>query len=206
MKIIDMMRADSPVKGHSAEWHFYRSYVGTALWSSHDDDDQMLDANYDISDLSDDTREKMLRNCASFYARNRWHIHCEEREDFEAAARAAGWTRNQHNGYYVAPVGSETRMAEYDDWEDLCADNDIDPIVIPGAPLSNDMEGSTAAREAAKAGHDFWLNHNGHGAGFWDGDWPEPAATVLDKAARKYREMDLFVIDSPDCVVAIGHI
>ncbi len=23
------------------------------------------------------------------------------------------------------------------------------------------------------AGHDFWLTRNGHGAGFWDGDYPE---------------------------------
>lgn len=21
------------------------------------------------------------------------------------------------------------------------------------------------------AGHDLWLTRNGHGAGFWDGDW-----------------------------------
>lgn len=25
---------------------------------------------------------------------------------------------------------------------------------------------------AAHAGHDFWLTRNGHGSGFWDGDWP----------------------------------
>jgi hypothetical protein len=24
-----------------------------------------------------------------------------------------------------------------------------------------------------EAGHDFYLTHTGHGAGFWDGDWPE---------------------------------
>ncbi len=26
--------------------------------------------------------------------------------------------------------------------------------------------------EHEPAGHDFWLTRNGHGAGFWDGDWP----------------------------------
>lgn len=26
----------------------------------------------------------------------------------------------------------------------------------------------------ARAGHDFWLTRNGHGAGFWDGDWEQP--------------------------------
>jgi len=27
--------------------------------------------------------------------------------------------------------------------------------------------------DVAQAGHDFWLTRNGHGAGFWDGDWPD---------------------------------
>ena len=27
--------------------------------------------------------------------------------------------------------------------------------------------------QVGQAGHDFWLTRNGHGAGFWDGDWPK---------------------------------
>jgi hypothetical protein len=46
-----------------------------------------------------------------------------------------------------------------------------------------------------QAGHDFWLTRNGHGAGFWDGDWPEPAATQLTDAAHAYGEFDLYVGD-----------
>jgi hypothetical protein len=141
MKIIDMMRADSPIAGHSAEWHFFRSYVGTALWSSQDDNGEPLDSAHDIGDLSDEARESMLRDCASFYARNRWHIHCED------------------------------------------------------APLSREFEGSIAAREAAMAAHDFWLTRCGHGAGFWDGDWPEPAATILDEAAKTFGNVDLYIGD-----------
>ena len=41
------------------------------------------------------------------------------------------------------------------------------------------------------AGHDFWLTRNGHGAGFRDGDWPEPAATRLTTAARAFGTYDL---------------
>lgn len=44
-------------------------------------------------------------------------------------------------------------------------------------------------------GHDFWLNRNGHGCGFWDGDWPEPEATALDKAAKDFGEVWLYVGD-----------
>ena len=46
---------------------------------------------------------------------------------------------------------------------------------------------------AERAGHDFWLTRNGHGAGFWDGDWPEPAASTLTEAAQKFGEVNLYV-------------
>jgi hypothetical protein len=41
--------------------------------------------------------------------------------------------------------------------------------------------------------HDFWLNRNGHGAGFWDGDYE--FGDELDKLATKFREVDLYVGD-----------
>lgn len=46
-----------------------------------------------------------------------------------------------------------------------------------------------------QAGHDFWLTRNGHGAGFWDGDYPEPEATKLTEASRAFGEVDLYVGD-----------
>jgi hypothetical protein len=46
------------------------------------------------------------------------------------------------------------------------------------------------------AGHDFWLTRCGHGAGFWDGNWNEPAATKLTDAARAFGEVDLYVGDN----------
>ena len=33
--------------------------------------------------------------------------------------------------------------------------------------------GLLASLDDEQCGHDFWLTRNGHGAGFWDGDWPE---------------------------------
>jgi hypothetical protein len=47
----------------------------------------------------------------------------------------------------------------------------------------------------AAAGHDFWLTRNGHGVGFWDGDWPEPEATRLTDASKEYGEVNLYVGD-----------
>lgn len=49
--------------------------------------------------------------------------------------------------------------------------------------------------ETGHAGHDFWLTRNGHGAGFWDGDWPEPHATELDRAAKAFGVAELYVGD-----------
>ncbi len=46
-----------------------------------------------------------------------------------------------------------------------------------------------------QAGHDFWFTRNGHGVGFWDGDWPEPQASQLDKAAKSFGSADMYVGD-----------
>jgi hypothetical protein len=46
-----------------------------------------------------------------------------------------------------------------------------------------------------EAGHDFWLTRNGHGAGFWDGDWPEASGKRLTDAAHAFGEFDLYVGD-----------
>lgn len=43
--------------------------------------------------------------------------------------------------------------------------------------------------------HDFWLTRNGHGAGFWDGDYPEVQANMLTNAAEAFGEFHLYVGD-----------
>lgn len=48
----------------------------------------------------------------------------------------------------------------------------------------------------AQAGHDFWLTRNGHGAGFWDGDWSEPQASRLTEASDAFGEVNLYVGDN----------
>jgi hypothetical protein len=53
----------------------------------------------------------------------------------------------------------------------------------------------SAGGDWGQAGHDFWLTRNGHGAGFWDGDWPEPQATELTNASKQYGECNLYVGD-----------
>lgn len=48
---------------------------------------------------------------------------------------------------------------------------------------------------ATRAGHDFWLTRNHHGAGFWDRDLGEPG-DKLTKAAQAFPERSLIVGDN----------
>jgi hypothetical protein len=75
---------------------------------------------------------------------------------------------------------------------------------IAGPTLARMIEDCAAFQEAnvkhigdrdEQAGYDFWLTREGHGAGFWDGDWDEPGATVLTDAAHAYGSFDLYVGD-----------
>jgi hypothetical protein len=42
--------------------------------------------------------------------------------------------------------------------------------------------------EEKQAGHDLWLTRQGHGAGFWDGDWPKDAGEYLTARANQLGE------------------
>jgi len=46
-----------------------------------------------------------------------------------------------------------------------------------------------------QGGHDFWLTRNGHGAGFWDGDWPKPQADRLTRSSKAFGEFHLYLGD-----------
>lgn len=44
----------------------------------------------------------------------------------------------------------------------------------------------------SNAGCDFWLTRNGHGAGFWDGDWPEHGEQ-LTAACKEFKEVCIYI-------------
>ena len=70
-------------------------------------------------------------------------------------------------------------------------DTHFDSITCEGAPTYPPDNSD----EIEIAAHDFWLTRNGHGAGFWDGDWPEPQASILTEAAHGYGESDPYIGD-----------
>jgi hypothetical protein len=47
-----------------------------------------------------------------------------------------------------------------------------------------------------QVGHDFWLTRNGHGAGFWDGDYEESIGNELTELAKSFGSKDLYIGDN----------
>jgi len=92
-----------------------------------------------------------------------------------------------HN-FDITDIAPKTRRRMKADCAAFLAAN-YDAIFCIGAP-SSDFSGVIGM-----AGHDFWLTRCGHGAGFWDGDWPEPHATKLTAAANAAGNVDLYVGD-----------
>lgn len=44
--------------------------------------------------------------------------------------------------------------------------------------------------------HDFWLTRNGHGAGFWDGDYEHEKGQALTKISKQFKEITPYVGDN----------
>ena len=50
-------------------------------------------------------------------------------------------------------------------------------------------------RGVDQAMHDLWLTRNGHGAGFWDGDWPEHGDALTELTKEQFGEVFLVLGD-----------
>lgn len=61
--------------------------------------------------------------------------------------------------------------------------------IVQADPLLLGFEAS----DLHPAGHDFWLTRNGHGAGFWDGDWAQGDA--LTAVCKRFGEVNLYLGD-----------
>jgi hypothetical protein len=67
--------------------------------------------------------------------------------------------------------------------------------IVEDCDAFQESHGDDLGDDDDRAGQDFWLTRNGHGAGFWDGDWEEPAATRLTDSAEAYGSSDLYIGD-----------
>jgi hypothetical protein len=66
--------------------------------------------------------------------------------------------------------------------------SDLDQFVSKAGDLLDGLDLEQVA-------HDFWLTRNGHGAGFWDGDYEQDIGEKLTDLAHSFGETDLYVGD-----------
>jgi hypothetical protein len=106
----------------------------------------------------------------------------------EAYIEAALWSSNDES----TPQGGEPLDANY-----TAADIAAETLarMVQDCKAFQNATAADIATDLERAGHDFWLTRCGHGAGFWDGDWPEPAASRLTTVAHKFGEFTLYIGD-----------
>lgn len=59
----------------------------------------------------------------------------------------------------------------------------------------NLLDAAVCVQCESRIGHDFWLTRNGHGAGFWDGDYEEfgdAICQVLYDEFGRYAELNIY--------------
>jgi len=117
-------------------------------------------------------------------------------DDFTRAyIEAALWSTNDES----TPAGGEALENNYG--LDDIAPETLAKIVADCAKFQAENAADLATfslhqfKAAVHGGYDFWFTRNGHGAGFWDGDWPEEAGERLTAASEKFDEVWLYVGD-----------
>lgn len=70
-------------------------YLVTGLWSTTDYNDTHLDANYCITDISEEFQEKALKECSEMYSLI-GHLITEDELDLETIGHDFWLTRNHH--------------------------------------------------------------------------------------------------------------
>jgi hypothetical protein len=89
---------------------------------------------------------------------------------------------SKHEYEYLDQSHSEDDIAE-ETWLD--AKEDCDKFIKDNKEDVEDEDQEIVA-------HDFWLTRNGHGAGFWDGDYEEEKGERLTKYCEGIGEVGLY--------------
>lgn len=115
---------------------------------------------------------------------------------FDAYVEAALWSSTD------TPPGEEGEPISLDEWDGTIADEcmqkmrqDCDKFLDQNWVTIYRAEPKSGYGGVIQAGHDFWLTRNGHGAGFWDGDWPDEVGEQLTEASQAFDEVDLYIGD-----------
>ena len=124
-------------------------------------------------------------------------------DDFaDSYVETALWSSNDESD----PNGGEPLDKNYDASDIAPASlaamkRDCDKFQSENRELLDRAEEGDGHTTSARQGHDFWLTRNGHGAGFWDGDYPETGKALAEGRpslrragpVRRRRRLDLRV-------------
>lgn len=149
---------------------------------------------FDIDD-DEDTDEESECEPLVFYGYFSWTVEpvAIDLDDasFQSYLQTALWSSADDDDepldrdYGTEDFEADGRDSQRRQCEEFIRDNRlaIAAVMVKGVTLSQVM-------------HDLWLTRNGHGAGFFDGDYPEPYATLLTDSAEKLGEVDVYVGDN----------
>lgn len=101
----------------------------------------------------------------------------------------AFWSSNDESD----ESGGEPLENNYD-WRDL-APAELQKMVADCVKFEDQNSDLLDGLDRSRAGHDFWLTRNGHGAGFWDGDYEDAVGEKLTQASHAFGECDIYVGD-----------
>jgi len=99
---------------------------------------------------------------------------------------SALWSSDLDN-YDIDDLAPVTRARMTEDATKFMADN--------ANIINAENNGFPPHGKFAQAGHDFWLTRTGHGAGFWDGDWPI-SGEVLTRSSEAFQALYLYIGDN----------
>lgn len=85
--------------------------------------------------------------------------------------------------------------------EDIAPDS-LQKMIADCQAFQKQNAGLLLPFDATSTGYDFWLTRNGHGCGFWDGDYPEEYGDPLTEACKEIGECDLYVGDDGQIYVS----
>ena len=104
--------------------------------------------------------------------------------------------------YIEAALWSSTDNSDEQGGAPLDANYGLDDIspetlarIISDCKAFQEAHADDIGSELERAGHDFWLTRNGHGAGFFDGDWEDDVGERLTEASHAYGSVDFYVGD-----------
>lgn len=100
------------------------------------------------------------------------------------------WSSPELEGAVISDELQERLLAEWESFVEQSEAIGFDAYEHRIGPV-NTAEGD----EANYAAHDWVLTRNGHGAGFWDGDWAAPFGDLLTAICKAQGEIQGYVGD-----------